>query len=195
LLSNAASNRIDDVANFMTAGNADFIERQKCIGELNCGSFDTIAGATPCSDETALVTAPPNRRGSRQQRRFANTRWPPQIDATTISTDQHQQRRDKCAGDRKSCAAMCLRQFGNRALPLFKRSGGCVLRRRGFSGKDHSTNDADTLARKGENLFVIYAMPAGARDDSDAGLNKSAIEVGYKVPSNASRSYLKAAVG
>src|SRR5215831_5037589 len=61
LLPNSASNRIDDVANFMPAGNTDFIERQKSIRKLSRGRLNAVAGTAPCSDEPALVTAPPNR--------------------------------------------------------------------------------------------------------------------------------------
>src|SRR5262249_3389218 len=90
---------------------------------------------------------------------------------------------------------MCLRQFGNRVLPFFKRSGGCVLRCRDVGGKHHSTNDTDALARKRESLFLIYVMPAGSRHDGNARLDDSAIEVTDEVLSNAARGYLKAAIG
>src|SRR5262249_27588585 len=54
LLTYATRNGINYVANFVAAGNADFIEWQEGIGGLSCGSLDTVAGAAPCSDETAL---------------------------------------------------------------------------------------------------------------------------------------------
>jgi len=69
------------------------------------------------------------------------------------------------------------------------------LRCRDVGGEDHSTNDADALARKRENLFLIYVMPAGSRHDGDARLDDGTIEVTDEVLSIAARGYLKATIG
>ena len=90
---------------------------------------------------------------------------------------------------------MCLRQFGNRVLPFPKCSAACVLGCSNFGGKDHSTNDTDTLTRKRERLFVIYAMPAGTRNDSNPSLDRRLVKVAHEVLPNAACGYLKSAAG
>lgn len=68
------------------------------------------------------------------------------------------------------------------------------MRCRDFDSQDYSTVDADTFARKRKNPLVIDAMPAGARDDGDAGFDDSAVEVTHEELSDAARHDLKASI-
>src|SRR5215469_4843044 len=70
------------------------------------------------------------------------------------------------------------------------------MRRRDFGGQDDLASNPDALiTRKCKNLLVIYDMPAGARDDGDAGLDSCLVQVTHEMLSKASRGYPEAAIG
>src|SRR5262245_35314423 len=70
------------------------------------------------------------------------------------------------------------------------------MRCRDFGGQDDSASNPDApFTRKCKNLLVIYDMPAGTRDDGDAGLDSCLVQVTHEMLSNASRGYLKATIG
>src|SRR5262249_42766337 len=70
------------------------------------------------------------------------------------------------------------------------------MRCRDFGGQDDLASNPDALtARKCKNFLVIYDMPAGTRDDGDAGLDRCLIQVTDEMLSNASRGYLETTIG
>ena len=70
------------------------------------------------------------------------------------------------------------------------------MRRRDFGGQDDLASNPDALiTRKCKNLLVIYDMPAGTRDDGDAGLDSCLVQVTHEMLSNASRGYLETTIG